>query len=163
MTITILVLFKLLLFFQIDFCPRKCKDSSIAHFHEGSYGAKATTFWWYRICRVKCGFWKSSCHIHSFKSEMPLSTLLKERGVANNPMLGGPDRWKIIALPGGQNNDLSSRRISSLPFLPATNSSLSRTLQGVFEDMTSVKGPQAHLVCCFWNGRKTRTALVGAG
>ena len=41
--------------------------------------------------------------------------------------------WKIIDLPGGQINDPSSGKHYSLPFLPATPSSPSRTLEGLFE------------------------------
>ena len=41
--------------------------------------------------------------------------------------------WKIINLPGGQINDPSSGKHFSLPFLPATPSSPSRTLEGLFE------------------------------
>ena len=40
---------------------------------------------------------------------------------------------KIIDLPGGQINDPSSGKHYSLPFLPATPSSPSRTLEGLFE------------------------------
>ena len=39
----------------------------------------------------------------------------------------------IIDLPGGQINDPSSGKHYSLPFLLATPSSLSRTLEGLFE------------------------------
>ena len=41
--------------------------------------------------------------------------------------------WKLIDLPGGQINDPSSGKHYSLPFLPATPSSASRTLEGLFE------------------------------
>ena len=41
--------------------------------------------------------------------------------------------WKLIDLPGGQINDPSSGKHYSLPFLPATPSSPSRTLEGLFE------------------------------
>ena len=40
---------------------------------------------------------------------------------------------KLIDLPGGQINDPSSGKHYSLPFLPATPSSPSRTLEGLFE------------------------------
>ena len=40
---------------------------------------------------------------------------------------------KIIDLHGGQINDPSSGKHFSLPFLPATPSSPSRTLEGLFE------------------------------
>ena len=40
---------------------------------------------------------------------------------------------KTIDLPGGQINDPSSGKHYSLPFLPATPSSPSRTLEGLFE------------------------------
>ena len=40
---------------------------------------------------------------------------------------------KIIDLPGGQINDPSSGKHYFLPFLPATPSSPSRTLEGLFE------------------------------
>ena len=41
--------------------------------------------------------------------------------------------WKLIDLPGGQINDPSSGKHCSLLFLPATPSSPSRTLEGLFE------------------------------
>ena len=40
---------------------------------------------------------------------------------------------KIIDLPEGQINDPSSKKHFSLPLLPATPSSMSRTLEGLFE------------------------------
>ena len=55
------------------------------------------------------------------------------RGVASNQKLAGPDRWEIIDFPGGQINDPSSENHYSLPFLPATPSSPSRTLEGLFQ------------------------------
>ena len=44
-----------------------------------------------------------------------------------------PFLWKLIDLPGGQINDPSSGKSYSLPFPPATPSSPSRTLKGLFE------------------------------
>ena len=41
--------------------------------------------------------------------------------------------WKLIDLPGGQINDPSSGKHYCLPFLPATPSSPSWTLEGLFE------------------------------
>ena len=41
--------------------------------------------------------------------------------------------WKLIDLPGEQINDPSSGKNYSLPFPPATPSSPSRTLEGLFE------------------------------
>ena len=44
-----------------------------------------------------------------------------------------PFLYKIMDLPGGQINEPFSGKYYSLPFLPATPSSLSRTLKGLFE------------------------------
>ena len=63
------------------------------------------------------------------------------RNMADNPVAGRPltqffsvsSLWKIIDLPGGQINDPSSGKHYSLPFLPATPSSPSRILEGLFE------------------------------
>ena len=51
-----------------------------------------------------------------------------EAGLATNSIFSVSFLWKIIALPGGQINDPSSGKHYSLPFLPATPSSPSRTL-----------------------------------
>ena len=59
--------------------------------------------------------------------------------VASNQVVGGPDKVKvsdlndIIDLPRGPINDPLSGKHFSLPFLPATPSSPSRTLEGLFE------------------------------
>ena len=55
------------------------------------------------------------------------------RRVSRNQILRGPDRLKIITLSGGQINDPSLGKHFSLLFLPATPSSPSRTLEGLFE------------------------------
>ena len=54
-------------------------------------------------------------------------------GLATNSIFSGSFFWKLIDLPGGQINDPSSGKHYSLPFLPATPSSPSRTLEGLFE------------------------------
>ena len=63
-----------------------------------------------------------------------------------------PFLYKIIDLPGGHINDPSSGNHSSFPLLPATPSSPSRTLEGLFE-LTQ----HPHLMRCFRNYRDTMT------
>ena len=54
-------------------------------------------------------------------------------------------------MPGGQIDDPSSGKDYSLPFLPATPSSPSRTLEGLFEaDTAPFKGPR--LASCVASG-----------
>ena len=59
------------------------------------------------------------------------------------------NQQEIIELPGRQINDPSSGEHFSLPFLPATPSSPSRTLEGLFE-LTTFKGPR--LASCVASG-----------
>ena len=54
-------------------------------------------------------------------------------GLAINSFFSVSFLKKIIDLPGGQINDPSSGKHYSLPFLPATPSSPSWTLEGLFE------------------------------
>ena len=64
---------------------------------------------------------------------------------------------KIIILPGAQINDPSSGTHSSLPFLPATPSSLSRTLEGLFE---LTRRPSRALASCVASGTKENRTLL---
>ena len=64
---------------------------------------------------------------------------------------------KLIDLPGGQINDPSSGKQYSLPFLPATPSSPSWTLEGLFELTRCPSRAPTCLVSCFQNYRDTRT------
>ena len=54
-------------------------------------------------------------------------------GLATDSFFSVSFLCKLIDLPGGQINDPSSGKHYSLPFLPATPSSPSRTLEGLFE------------------------------
>ena len=69
--------------------------------------------------------------------------------------------YKIIDLPGGQINDPSSGKYFSLPFLPATPSSSTWTLQRFLSINGTVYGPSTHLVRCSWNYKEPRI-LSGA-
>ena len=74
--------------------------------------------------------------------------------------------WKLIDLPGGQINDPSSGKHHSLPFLPATPSSLSRTLEGLFEltrhPSRALDSPSALLPELQRNKDTVRCAALGA-
>ena len=64
---------------------------------------------------------------------------------------------KIIDLPGGQINDPSWGKHCSLMFLPATPSSASWTLEGLFELTRCTSRAPTRIVRCFRNCRDTRT------
>ena len=63
---------------------------------------------------------------------------------------------KIIYLPGGQINDPLSGKHYSLPFLPATSTSLSQTHEGLFE-LTTAPFKEPRLLRCVWGYRESRT------
>ena len=88
-----------------------------------------------------------------------------QRG-AGTQKLGGQKGKKIIDLPVGQINDPSSGKYYSLPFLPATPSSPSRTLEGLFEltrrPSRALDSPRALLPGLQRNEDTVRCAVQGA-
>ena len=87
-------------------------------------------------------FWlenpKVSCMEKSVESATKVASVTQKissypGGVACNQISGGAYILKIIDLPGGRVNDPLSGKRYSLPFVPATPSSPSRTLETLFE------------------------------
>ena len=74
-----------------------------------------------------------------------------QSGQAYNPIFSVSFFLEIIDLPEGQINDPSSGKNFSLPFLPATLLSPSRTIEGLFE-LTWCSSRALKLASCVASG-----------
>ena len=90
--------------------------------------------------------------------EQSVNYLCPQRSQANQ-ILGGADAWvkNNWFACGGSTIGPFSGKYFSLPFLPATSLSPSRTHERLFV-YSAPQVPPAGLMCCFWYYREWRTA-----